>query len=381
MKTTDRLLICDDDKIDRMAVMRELRNNDFEFVECSHAKQAFEHLKKDHFDCILLDLNMPDTSGLAALKLITKEHLTSAPIIMLSGQEDEAAATECLQFGAQDYILKSSLQKDALLRSIRHACERKRLEEQLQTALAEAKSANAAKSDFFANMSHELRTPLNSIIGFTHRILKATRDTLQEKHYVALQIAHKNAQNLLEMINMILDLSKIEAGKMQLELCTIDLRGPIKGLQATLDPIAEQNNTQIKLLLTDHPIAAEVDPLKMTQIASNLLSNAIKFTPDGIVTLKLFLTTLEDQQEAFCIEVSDTGIGIKEEDQHHLFQHFTQVQQNYTKIGQGTGLGLAIVKEYTQLHGGTVSFFSTFGKGSVFKVIIPTKVSEQKSEA
>ncbi len=372
LSDTYRLLLCDDDTIDRLAVIRELKGCDVEFVECSSAKQAFESLTHGEYDCVLLDYRMPDTDGLSALKHIVQQELTTSPIIILSGMEDETLAVECLKFGAQDYILKSLLKKETLLRCIRYARERKQLEHQLQTALADAQAANYAKVEFLANISYVLRTPLTSIIGFLARVLKNTQHLLGEKNYFALKTAYENAEHLLELTRAIQDLSKIETGEMKLSLTAMDICGSLRDLQRVMTPIAEKNNTVILLDLPDDDVLVKVDPVKMAQIASNLVSNAIKFSHNGTVTLALSLTELDEQQGTLSLKISDTGIGITEEDQKNLRYHFSQSVHNFVNLGQGTGL--VMVKEYVQIHGGNVEVSSNLGEGSIFTVNIPTSL-------
>jgi len=372
LSDTYRLLLCDDDIVDRMAVIRELKGCNVEFVECSSAKQAFESLTLGEYDCVLLDYRMPDTDGLSALKHIMQEQLTTAPIIILSGLEDETLAVECLTFGAQDYILKSALKKETLLRCIRYAQERKQLERQLQTALADAQAANHAKVEFLANISYVLRTPLTSIIGFLARVLKNAQSLLGEKNYFAIKTAYENAEHLLELISAIQDLSKIETGEMKLNLTAMDICGSLRDLQRVMAPIAEKNNTEILLDLPVDDVLVKVDPVKIAQIVSNLVSNAIKFTHNGTVTLGLSLTEIDEQQGTLSLKISDTGIGISEEEQKKLSHYFAQSTHNFVNLGQGTGL--VMVKEYVQIHGGNVLVSSNLGEGSIFTVNIPTSL-------
>ena len=236
--------------------------------------------------------------------------------------------------------------------------------------------ANRLKSDFLANMSHELRTPLNSIIGFSD-VLRGI-DSLDEKQRRYAENIQKSGRLLLEMINDILDLAKVEAGKMEVRRTEFDLARLIASQCDMLHSLSEEKNISISVDQPEMLPSAYQDPNKLGQILNNLLSNAIKFTPEGgMITVRV--SDLLDGR--FRLQVADTGVGIAEEDQPIVFQKFRQSRkvldgEGLTREFAGTGLGLSIVKELAKLLGGEVDFESELGRGSTFWVDLPWRLPE-----
>jgi len=247
-----------------------------------------------------------------------------------------------------------------------------------------------AKSDFLANMSHELRTPLNSVIGFSEMLKEEWFGQLNAKQHEHVSNILYSGHHLLDLINDILDLSKVEAGKMMLEPFTVKLRGVIAGTLTMLQEKAIKHNLHLAMALpADGEIELVADERKLKQILFNLLSNAVKFTPDGgtirVTARRISLSDLlatgtyirgEKQPEAWDfmeISVTDSGIGIKQEDLPKLFKEFSQLDCSFTKEHEGTGLGLALTKRLVELHGGLVGVESEIGTGSRFFFAIPMK--------
>ena len=223
------------------------------------------------------------------------------------------------------------------------------------------------KSDFMATMSHELRTPLTSIIGYSDMLLSGMTGELNEKQGVFVESILKGGETLLNLINDILDLTKIEAGRLELNFESVDLRAALLGVLPVVKPRAQDKRIRISTFLpTDLPLLS-ADPAKFNQILLNLLTNGIKYTHDnGSVSVEA--RTAGDMVE---IWVNDTGIGMAKEDQDKVFQRFTQIDSSATRTQGGTGLGLAIVKELVELHGGTIRLQSKLGKGSSFIFTMP----------
>ncbi len=258
--------------------------------------------------------------------------------------------------------------------TVRDVSERERSMIELLQVADSAREANRAKNEFLANMSHELRTPLNSVIGLSELLLKDVYGETNEKQRELLGGVLESGEHLLQLINDLLDLAKIEAEQLTLNPNRIDVDLLCRTIAWFVKSFAEKKNIDIEMSVPTPVDSIVADELRLKQILLNLLTNAIKFTPDGG---KVGLEAIRDGDEMI-FAVWDTGIGISQEDQKKLFKPFVQIESSLSRSYPGTGLGLSLVKRLVDLHGGRVRLESSPNRGSRFEVAIPTDALSQK---
>jgi signal transduction histidine kinase len=400
---TSRVLILDDDLATLTLERKILERAGYAVIGASTPESAQDAIEQQQPDIVLLDYRLDGAvSGLEFFRSMRAAG-HGLPAILVTSFADEAKVIEALRAGIRDVVPKSGDYLDYLPQAVSRvftqvkaerqvaeseelkrlvealrasAAERERLLESERAARAESERASRLKDDFLATLSHELRTPLNAILGWSHLLRARPLDARQIA--AGLETIERNARVQAQLVDDLLEMSRIISGKLRLEVMPLDLSAVIDAAMGTVRPAAEAKGIRMQAALDPAagPIAG--DPARIQQVLWNLLSNAIKFTPrDGRVSIRL--ARVDGHVE---IAVTDTGQGITADFLPYLFDRFRQADSSTTREHRGMGLGLSIVKNLVEMHGGTVTAASAGeGQGATFVIALPLTIPQAQAEA
>jgi signal transduction histidine kinase len=350
-----RILLIEDSRAEAIYIEKTLTQSSPALYKVHKAQSiaaGLALLSEQGFDVVLLDLGLPDNHGFSGLQAILNV-APKLPVVILTGQADPESERSAMENGAQDYLLKDLASVSALSRAMRHAIQRKQIENM--------------KSEFISLISHELRTPLTSIHGSLGLLNGSVAGELPEKAAGLIRVAYRNSERLISLINDVLDIEKVDSGQMHYD--------PRSEAVSSLVSQAIDSNLHYALKLgvflnfkaPDSEIHIHVDANRVTQILANFISNAIKYSPAGA---QIDLTAYVDDGWVY-IKVKDTGSGISTEFKDRIFKKFSQADSALTRQKGGAGLGLYISKQMAEQMGGAVGFDSEPGQGSTFWVKFP----------
>jgi signal transduction histidine kinase len=355
------LLVEDDDAYVSLLskMLRRAKNVRFMAERVDSLQKAVDYLSNNNVDVILLDLHLPDGHGLDTLDFL-HDLLSENAVVVLTSLDDESAGIKALQKGAQDYIVKANVTDDMLTRSISYAIERHIL-------LMERKQVEKVKEEVISVVSHELRGPLTAIINSLSLIADGETGEISEQTKKLIGIAYRSSERLLRLANDMLDIGKIESGKMEFNFQICEL-APL--LEQSIDAnrsYAKQFNVQIELDNTIPDAKVKVDCDRLIQILTNLITNAAKFSPpDSEINI-----SLSRYNHSIRISVEDKGPGIPEDFRHRIFDKFAQSQMPGMRRKDGAGLGLSIAKMLVELMGGSIGFKTETNVGTTFYFDLP----------
>lgn len=387
------ILIVDDIPENLRILFTILSQQQYEVRRVINGKQALIAAQTDPPDLILLDIKMPDMDGYEVCQQLKASEATAQiPVIFLSALDEPIDKVKAFAVGGVDYITKPFNLEEVLARvktqiGLQHIQQQLRSKNQaLEIAKRDADAANQAKSDFLAVMSHEIRTPLNAVIGIAG-LLNGTKLDAQQQDYV--ETIRHSGELLLSIVNDVLDFSKIESGKLELELQPFNLRTCLEESLETIAPKAAQKKLELAYFIEPStPLFWLGDATRLRQILVNLLSNAVKFTEVGEVSISVSCQAISDATELSIPDryelkfaVRDTGIGIPPERFDRLFQRFTQVDSSTTRQYGGTGLGLVICRQLSEMMGGKIWVASVVDRGTTFYfTLVLSAIAEDESD-
>ncbi len=368
------LLVVDDDAdfAESLADILEIQGYSVSFA--ATAAEALALIGRGGPPVVLLDIRLGGASGVDLLAELIERN-PQLICVMMTAHVETRSAVQALRRGAYDYIDKAC-DPGELAAVLARAWEKHELQQARQVAIAAlrqakeaAEAASRAKSGFLATVSHELRTPLNAIIGFSELVLSEAQGPLGNEQYRGyIRNVHESGHHLLEIINDILDLSKAEAGKLELQEHTVDIRMAVRTVARLINPKVEEGSLVLDCALPAALPGLRADERKVKQVLINLLSNAVKFTPAGG---RIRVTAEIDPAGALRLAVADTGIGIAPDHLARVFEPFSQVDSSLSRRHDGTGLGLPLVKALMELHQGDIELESTPGEGTTVTAVFP----------
>ena len=420
------ILIVDDEASIRISFRLYLEDCGYQVCEAKNGIEGLQIFKQVKPNLVLVDLRMPGMDGLSVLENIARQ-APDTPVIVISGVGKINNAVQALRMGAWDYITKpvedlsflnhsiekalercdfiiqskqykEHLEKEVSVRTLELKQKAKELEKKnidlenaqamIQEKMKALEMSNQYKTEFLANMSHELRTPLNSILLLSKLLMENRQQNLGQKQLEFLSTINASGTSLLEMINDILDLSKIEAGKMELWISKIKLMDLANKIKRQFTPFATEKGISFKTVLGKNlPDTIHTDAKRLDQILKNLLSNACKFTDSGEVVFSIekpdHLPASDQLQsaseETIAFSVADTGIGISPAKRSLIFEAFRQADGSINRKYGGTGLGLSISRKLSRALGGELLYIDKTGKGSTFTLFLPEKARQDKN--
>ncbi len=369
-----QLLIVDDDQEFAESITDILIPEGYAPIIADRPETAAIALKRYSPPVALIDVRLRGMSGVELLSRLKAER-PDLVVVMMTAHAETQTAINALRKGAYDYCDKNC-DPNELIAALGRAFERQHLEaenraayETLRAAKDAAEAASRAKTEFLANVSHELRTPLNAIIGFSELMLNGARGPVTNPDYQGyLKDIFDAGADLLRLINEILDLSKAEAGKLELIEDTVEVTSVVRAVTRLVGPKVDAAGLSLETILPDIPPLLFCDRLKMKQILLNLLSNAVKFTEAGG---KITVTLGIDPERGLFVSVRDLGIGIAEADIPRVLQPFIQVDSALSRTHNGTGLGLPLASAMIELHGGKLTIESEPGQGTLVTAFFP----------
>ncbi|MBM4330267.1 MAG: response regulator [Deltaproteobacteria bacterium] len=378
-----RVLVVDDEQEIRSLLYQALTQfGGFEVELAENGEEALKKIKDNKFDLVLTDWKMPKLNGLQLVDEITNTNPEIVSVLM-SGQGTIDSALEAMRRGASDYLTKPLNLPEMMIRLHKVLEEKRRLKRlsdfilQLEKSIKELRKIDEIKSEFVSVASHELRTPLAAIKNAVQLILKGKTGTINETQVKFLSMAERNINRLMNILNDLLDISRIESGKMMMKFEEMDLRGLIDFIFSSFKPQADGKSIKLAMEISQEVPDVYGDRGKVEQILTNLVGNAIKFTPEGgeiVISVKPY----DGDGNRVAISVKDSGPGIPSDQLDKIFEKFHQVEGSLQRSVGGTGLGLAITKGLVEAHQGKIFVESQVGQGSAFTFTLPGAKGEMR---